>query len=425
MQVLIIGAGASGLMAAVSAARAGSEVTVLEHMKKPGRKLLLTGNGKCNLSREDPYISAAYGSLEGAPGKEAAAFTEAAFRRFGIRETVSFFEEIGVAVKEQNGLLYPRSGQAQTLLDALLFELERLRVKLKYNTAVRSLRYEEKIGKWQARTDGWVYEADKVILCCGSMAAPQTGSDGSGYELAAMAGHSVSAVYPALTGFLCDEKGLAAAAGARTKAEVSLFIRDKASGDGKLLAKDSGEVQWTEYGLSGIVIFQLSRFAARAYAAGGGAAELYVRADLVPDLSEEMTAASLLRIWEHSEGKMSRKQLLSAFTQSRAAAFLEQRLKEEHPSRLSGEEEAAELARALKQCCMRVRGLRSHEHAQICAGGVKLEEVFPETLESRKAPGLHFAGELLDVDGPCGGYNLQWAWSSGFTAGQAAALSNA
>ena len=180
-QVAVIGGGASGLAAAVAAARCGAETTLYEAMTRPGRKLLITGNGRCNLCNKRAGDGGVYAGMNGTDAAELAA---SVFARFSADKICAFFEEIGVAVRAEGDLLYPRSGQASTVLAALLKEAERLHVKLKYNTRIRSLRRDESSGRWEIGTDGWTYTADAVVLASGSKAAPETGSDGSGYALA-------------------------------------------------------------------------------------------------------------------------------------------------------------------------------------------------------------------------------------------------
>lgn len=410
IRVFIVGAGASGLMAAIAAARAGASVTVLEGMKKPGRKLLLTGNGRCNLTNLDKDLHLRYDS-SGTDG--AVPFVNSVLQSLDVSGTLRLFEELGLASVSAGSLVYPRSGQAQTVLGVLLAELERLHVKMKYNAKVKRISFSGEKGAWLLQTEGWTYEADRVVLCCGSKALPETGSDGSGYTLAASAGHTVTDIHPALTGFECGDPDVRAAAGARTKAAVKLLADTNNSGlPMTVLAKDTGEVQWTQYGLSGIVIFQLSRYAARR---SGGT--LYVSLDLVPDQTEEEVRHTLRRMLDHAGDAVGSVSLLNSYTHERVAAYLAKKMADKGTG---GGQREEHIARALKNVLIPVTGLKGYDLSQICAGGISLNEVNPETLESLLCRGLFFAGEILDIDGPCGGYNLQWAWSSGYAAGTAA-----
>ena len=403
--VLVIGAGASGMTAAAAAARGGASVTVIEGMKKPGRKLLLTGSGRCNLTNLDPGLVHRYASdTEGGAGIAADVI-----RRFGVRETLAFFEELGLHWTERNGYVYPRSGQAQTVLSVLTEEMKRLGVKMKYDAHVQQIFFDRQTGLWNARVGDWCYQADRLILAAGSKAYPSTGSDGSGYTLARMAGHSCLPARPALSGILAadeEKRLLKTAEGARTYGRVRL----KAGAAGEVLKEDEGEIQWTAYGLSGIVIFQLSR---SVPAAG----EAFLEIDLVPDREEEEIRPEIQKTIDHFGGTNSPRRLLEGYVHERVAAYLAEKAGLQDRKEVC----AGELARLLKNVRIGVKGVRSFEHAQVCAGGVPLREVSPETLESRISPGLYLAGELLDIDGPCGGYNLQWAWSSGYVAGTQAA----
>lgn len=436
-RVIVVGAGASGLMAAIAAARSGAAVTVLDGMKKAGSKLLLTGNGRCNLTNLSEALPAAYLS-QGASREETEHFARGALSVLPVSRTLDLFREMGVQVREKEGYVYPRSGQASTVLGALLAELEWLRVKMKYNARVTGLSRDAATGVWSVSTQDWTYEADRVILCCGSNTLPQTGSDGGGFALAASLGHEVTPLSPCLTALVCGERDIGLCAGARTWSRVSLVSHREERGGaasgrtgrrGPACWEETGEVQWTEQGISGIVVFQVSRGLPAVFSPG----ELEAVVDLVPDLTEEEVGACIAAMRAHHPA-MRRRQLLESFTHERVAAYLERRCgkawdrteEQRVPQTPDGRKGAADplaaaMAAALKEVRLSVTGRRGFERCQVTRGGVALREVCARTLESLLCPGLYFAGELLDVDGPCGGYNLQWAWSSGYLAGAAAA----
>ena len=416
--VIIVGAGPAGLAAAIAAAREGAAVTVLERMKKPGRKLLLTGSGRCNLTNLDPDLIYAYRKdSEGSgdeTGKDTSGCVREIIRSFGVPETISMFAELGVAVTDRDGWVYPRAGQAQFVLAALLAELGRLKVKIRYDVKVCGVFRDPDEGLMHVRVDGWEYKADAVVLACGGASAPETGSDGSGFRLAEETGHRIAAPVPGLTGVIVRDRDIQTASGARTPGKVSLLR------NGKLIAEESGEVQWASYGVSGIAVFQLSR---RMRDIGNGT-DYALRIDLAPDLQTETIAEEMTAVIRHFRGECTNEYLLSGYTNERVAAYLSKKA----PRYRDADEKAdsgkrAEILAALLKGkdVLYVSGLRSYEHAQITCGGVALPEVRERTLESVHMPGLFFAGEILDVDGPCGGYNLQWAWSSGHAAGEAAA----
>ena len=432
MDILVIGGGAAGLTAAIAAGRRGARVTILEKMKKPGVKLLMTGSGRCNLTHLDPKIGEAYFSAA-RDSSGAGEAVRTVMRSFGPEDTLDFFLSLGISCRNREGYVYPRSMEARTVLSALLYELERLRVRIRCNTPVSSIAYDRAAGKWIVLADGWIYTADRIILTPGGMAAPKTGSDGSGYVLAKMAGHSLIKPVPALTGILYapdDQAFFAGADGVRTKARVrfvsgiSQTQKDVYALSGNVLkpeTEESGEIQWTAKGLSGIVIFQISRFISLK----GKNHTPLLSVDLAEDLTEEELMKEIREILSR-DPDISPARLLEAFVPAKLAACLAA-LPEDYLTSGNGREAcpvsgdpARRFAALLKNLRIRAAGTRSFEQAQVTAGGIPLSEIEPETMESRSAPGLYLAGEILDADGPCGGYNLQWAWSTGFIAGTSA-----
>lgn len=399
-QVLVIGGGASGLTAAVSAARAGAKVTLIEQNRQVGKKLSATGNGRCNLTNRDQDLSCYRG---GAPG-----FAEKTLACFGLSETLEFFEELGIVLKDRNGCLYPYSDQASSVAEVLRMEAERQKVKLALNTRVQRVAREG--GRFLVETKGWTYEGEALILAAGSCAAPQTGSDGSGYELAKSLGHSLVKPLPALVQLRTKDPAFPALGGLRMDAHVALYAGKE------FLAEDTGEVQFTEYGLSGIPVFQVSRYGVRAMDQGKK-----VRAvlNLLPLLKEEELSA----FWENrirAGAEKSAGQLLIGLFPKKMADCLLGRA-EIPPQKKAGmltEKEREALCTAAVSFEVQISGSNGFDRAQVCCGGVNTAEVNPGTMESMLVRDLYFAGELLDVDGACGGYNLQWAWSSGFLAGK-------
>ena len=397
-QIIIAGAGSAGLMAAIHAARQGVRVQILERMNRPGKKLLLTGNGRCNLTNLDQNLRGRYCSSDAQAAGEA---VDAAMSCFSVEKTLAFFKELGIAVFDRDGYVYPLAGQADCVLRALLRECARLGVRIRCETPVQKLSQTEN-GRWEVQTPGWTYQADAVIVCAGSQAAPATGSDGSGYVLAQDLGHSVEAPVPALCALSVLETSPALPAGDRCRAGFTLTV------DGKEAASEAGELQWTKEGLSGVAVFSLSRHATRALAAGR---KVQIFADLVPVLREKELEA-LLRDEKLQYPQETPEGILRGLLPARTAEWAARRCKG------AGE---GELAHFLKAVPFTVTGSRDFEQAQTCAGGIRLSSLDPNSLCSMLHPGLFFAGEILDIDGPCGGYNLQWAWSSGAAAGEAAA----
>lgn len=412
-QVAVIGAGAAGLRAAIEAARNGAAVTLLEHLEKPGKKLLLTGNGRCNLTNLDPNLPERYHSLE-TSGPDAV--IRSIFKQESTADTLAFFRDLGLLTTDRDGYVYPYSQKSSSVLQTLLNEAERLKIKMKFGCHVDRLEYDTTSATFRIHMGGYALTADACILACGSLASPACGCDGSGYELARQAGHRVTRVLPALTGLICRAPWLDLCAGARTHARVTL-ITDQ----GRF--SETGEVQWAANGISGIVVFQLSRFASAALD-HNQQADVLAKVDLFPEMSLPELQSMITAMAQASPDQRSAAALMSCLL---APAMVKGilsclKLKKLSAQQLREPAMAKRIVEALKGLSIQVTGVRSYDQAQVCMGGIPLDEVDPETLESRCCRGLYLIGEMLDIDGPCGGYNLQWAWSSGAVAGRAAAL---
>ena len=400
--VAVIGGGASGMMAAVTAASEGARVILLEHKDRIGKKILSTGNGRCNFTNihQEPICYHSEDPL----------FPWEVVERFNAQAVISFFFQLGVYSKNRNGYIYPNSDQASAVLDAFRMELDRLKVEIRTGVECREIRPGKK--GFTVLTDQGPVRADRVILCAGSKAAPTTGSDGSGYDLAKKLGHRILPVLPALTALKCEEKFFKSIAGVRANGSVSIW-----SG-GECIAKDTGEIQLTDYGISGIPVFQVSRYASKLlYEKKETDAVL----DFMPDFTKTQTDAFLRARAKTRPDKSAEMFLIGLFHKKLCDLWI--RLSEIPRQRKAEELNSDEIARLtdlIKEFRVRVRETNPYDKAQVCCGGVDTREVDPETLESVYVPGVYFAGEILDVDGMCGGYNLQWAWASGYVAGRAA-----
>lgn len=406
-RVVIIGAGASGMTAAVFAARQGANVTLIEHTDRLGKKILSTGNGKCNLSNvkmdESCYRS---GRAE---------FPMEVISQFGTRQTVEFFDDLGIVVKDRNGYLYPHSGQASSVQNVLCQELLKRKVHIVTECLVERIHeHVSGLKEFQVLTDKGCFCADAVILATGSKAAPNTGSDGSGYALAEGLGLSVVKPLPALVQLRCREKFYKQIAGVRVDGVVKLFA------EGKKVAEDRGELQLTDYGISGIPVFQVSRYAARALDAGK---KVEAVLDLHPDLSFEETKLFLNSRFARDKDKAMGDFFTGWFNDKLAALFLKlARIERTRAAKSVSERERVSLLALIKEFHTDISAVNPFASAQICCGGVDVEQVDSETMEVKNRKGLYLVGELLDVDGICGGYNLQWAWSTGAIAGTHAGL---
>lgn len=398
-KVVVVGGGASGLMAAIAAARCGAKVTLIEKNTQAGKKLLITGNGRCNFTNRDQKLWH-YRSRN-------VELVASVLYAFSMEDTVAFFEELGLLVKDRGGYLYPNSGQAASVAEVLRLEIRRLGIKEAYHTEVLSVKKDQKV--FLIETEGWKYEADAVILACGSMAAPKTGSTGDGYRFARELGHTVEKVLPALTGVYVKEEDAKKLSGVRAEAKVTLLV------NGKNRAEDEGEVQFASYGLSGIPIFQISRYVSWAL-------ENKQKCEIYLDFLKEYTFEDIREILEKQKDYTKTRRgtdcLLGMFPEKLSQVLLLRAgISAKKIRKDWTKEEVERLLTQIKGMRFLVTRCRGYEQAQVCTGGVPLTEIKGETMESKKLSGLYLAGELLDVDGACGGYNLQWAWSSGYLAG--------
>jgi predicted Rossmann fold flavoprotein len=395
-QVIVVGGGASGLTAAIVAARSGASVAIIEHTSKPGKKLLSTGNGKCNLTNMKQFDEAYRSNY-----KE---FINKARKQVTVEETLHFFRDLGLVLTDRNGYIYPYSGQATAVLEALLSELKYLGVEIITDCRVTQIKPDLTV-----ITSAGKRKADAVILAAGSMAASKTGSDGSGYTLAKELGHRIIPPLPALVQLKCKETWYKQVTGVRTEAVVTLKV------DGTVTASDRGELQLTDYGISGIPVFQVSRFAVKGLNENK---PVIIELDLIPamDYTETM---EYLKERRNRFGHRPAKEFLNGVINQKLIPIL---LKEAgiHSGNVAQLTQAQikALTDALKGLKTVVTSFNSYEQAQVCSGGIDTREANPETMESKLVKGLYLAGEVLDVDGICGGYNLQWAWTSGILAGR-------
>ena len=438
--VAVIGGGAAGMMAAIEAARAGAIATLIEKNPQLGKKLATTGNGRCNYTNLDMGDQIG-GKFRGFHPEFAAPALDA----LPPEAVLDWFRAIGVEPRFRGSYVYPNSDQASAVVDALREELHRLSVKVHYNAEVKSvqridadtevsaaktsmpgkaasaseIREKRNAGYFMIQCTDAVVKADRVILAAGSKAAPKTGSNGDGYFIARKLGHTIVPYVPALCGIRCAGDAFRALAGIRTEAALELVI------DGHSVDREAGELQLVDYGISGIPVFQLSRYAAYALQEGKKAA-VYI--NFLPGFTDEAEdpRECALRLYRQRQQRLAGRKMESFFT-----GLLHQKLgqlllrmasvRPELPVAELSEKQLRSLASLsvrFKAECVEMNGFLQ---AQVVAGGVDTTEVDPGTMASRLVPGLYFAGEVLDIDGICGGYNLQWAWASGFVAGRHAA----
>ena len=395
---IVVGGGAAGMMAAVTAARNGVQVLLIEGTSKLGSKILQTGNGKCNFTNYNMDVD-----MYNNDNHE---FVRSALKLFNQYDAIDFFKSVGVFHKERNGYVYPHSETAASLREAFVHELDNKDVDVITETAVHSIRKDGDLFIVNDR-----YKAGKLIITAGSKAAPKTGSDGSGYQLVKSLGHNVIKPLPSLVQLISDNKLCKQMAGVRSTGTVNLYC-------GNSVYSDYGEIQYTDYGISGIPVFQISHYAVRALDMNE---KVYADIDMIPDYSKEELMEYVRdnadtankTIEQMFSGILNRKLVLAACARCSVDSGM--------PASIHNIKKIELVISSMKKFRFNITGNKSFDNAQVCQGGVSLDEINPKTMESCIVEGLYFAGEIMDVDGRCGGYNLQWAWTSGYIAGTSAA----
>ena len=396
MVIGIIGGGASGMAAALAAAEnKNTQVVLMERQARVGRKLQATGNGRCNLTN----LHADRGGYNG----DAPSFAEYAIGRFGPEATLNWFRSLGLfTVAEESGRVYPYSDQANSVLDVLRFALEKPNIAVKLGFEVEKVK--KTANGFRVESKEETLECDRLIVACGGLAGTKLGGTMSGYKLLRSLGHKCTKLRPTLVQLKSGWNGVAALKGVRANCHAAIYR------DGQLYRESTGEIQFTEYGLSGPVIFEISRDVCQ------GAGEWLCKLDFLPDIDGEVLKAELLR---RKNTNLPVSELLTGILHNRLGRVLTQAVG------ISGYVPAAQLEEfEMEEVCRAVKGFdvslsepMGMDSAQVTAGGILTKDFDETTMESRLVPGLYACGEVLDIDGDCGGYNLQWAWSSGHLAG--------
>ena len=405
MKVLVLGGGPAGIAAAIAAARRGAAVTLIERNDRIGKKLLLTGNGKCNFTNSD-LRTERYDC-------DAPALMEEVLEQFPPEAMIRFLEELGVPPLVRHGTwIYPHAEQAAAVLNALRAELERLGVKIETAAPILGVRQNKK-GGFTVTTERETFSAERVVFALGGAALPKTGSDGSGAELAKRLGLKLQSLRPALCPLRSAELENAffrASQGVRVPAALSLWV------DGKKTAEESGELQLTKEGFSGISVFQLSLPAGRALQ---NKQKVELVLNFLPDLKADCTfflrrstQPFATTLEAYGNGLVPKNLWLALLRRAGLSAGMS-------PGSLRTAELTA-LTEQLTAARFPILGLAAYDKAQVSAGGISLRELSPRTLGAKRIAGLYFAGEILNVTGPCGGYNLHWCFASGILAGQSA-----
>lgn len=404
-KVLVIGGGAAGMMAAISAKINGAEVTILERNNRVGKKILATGNGRCNYTNVNLTIENYHGNNP--------KFAYSCLSQFGVEKTLEFFERLGITPTiEDNGRVFPLSLQSSSVLDVLRFELEELGIELLTDAFVTDIRKNKKFKLMLE--DGRQIYGDRVIIATGGKAAPNTGSDGNGYKLAERLGHSIVDIFPGLVQLKLEGDIFKQVSGVKFPGVAGLYLEDR------LIKQDRGDILFTNYGISGPPILQLSRTALK-YLKDGKDIELKV--STIHDRAEEELYDYLVFRFGFMAKKTIERGLIGLINKRLILPILKEVKidKNKKVAHLS-KDEVGRLAKILTDWRFKITGSKSFKDAQVTAGGVNTDEINSSTMESKLVKGLFFAGEIVDIDGDCGGFNLQWAWSSGYIAGENASL---
>ena len=403
MKLAIIGAGASGLVAAIEAAKRGLHVSVFEKNAKLGRKILATGNGRCNITNQN--ISAEHYH------SQQPRFINATLSRFGSAKCVSYFRELGLEVREgEKGRLYPMNHQSSSVVDMLVHECRQRGVSFFVESEVVLL---EKTGdKFSLHVKDATHLFDACLIATGGLAMPTLGSCESGYVFARKMGHTLIEPYPSLVQVVCEEKSVQALSGVKVEGEIAVII------EGEKKRSAFGDILFTNYGISGSAVLDVSRDIAQALSLKRS---VNVILDVMPQFSKEHLETLLQKRLQFAVDK-SLALWLEGIINKKLAPFIIQQAalpKSILNASMLGMKEVKKLAYALKHISLHVNDTKGFGSAEVTAGGVDVREINPESFESKIVKNLYFSGEVLDVDGDCGGYNLHFAWASGFVAGNA------
>ena len=396
MVIGIIGAGASGMAAAIEAAsNTNNKVVIIERQSRVGRKLQATGNGRCNLSNLNVSFSHYHGDTP--------EFAKAALEHFDVPSTLDWFNDLGLyTVSEESGKVYPYSDQANSVVDVLRFALDKSNIELITGAEVQRVKSNAQ-GFIVEHTDGMLI-CDRLIVACGGLAGTKLGGTMSGYKLFNKLGHKSTKLRPALVQIKSDWPGVTSLKGVRANCTIKILF------DEKLYSESRGELQFTEYGLSGPVVFEVSRDVCQR--AGCWSAAI----DFIPQLTEKQLFKLIAK---KKSTTLLVSELLTGILHNRLGRVLVQAvgLNINDPIAQLQDSDLEAVCVCVKDFRIRLSEPMGMENAQVTAGGVYTSQFDPQTMESKLVPGLYACGEVLDIDGDCGGYNLQWAWSSGRLAG--------
>ena len=413
MKVIVIGGGPAGMMSAISSAENGNDVTIIEKMQSLGRKLLITGKGRCNITSSldmDEFI-------KNIPGN--GMFLYSAFKNYTNQDIIKLLKEEGLEVKEERGnRIFPVTDKSLDVLKCFEKKLKSLNVNIILNTKVKEILVEDNIVKG-VKTEKEIINADKVILATGGKSYPLTGSTGDGYVMAQKLGHTVTKINPSLVPLEAFDKETCKNLQGLSLKNVQIELIDK--NKNKVIYEDFGEMLFTHFGVSGPTILSSSAHLVRYKNIQQlfNENKISLKIDFKPALSEEKLNDRILRDFNEEKNKMFRNSLDKLLPQKLIPTII--KISGINPNKKVNEItkiERKNLVKLLKNFEITIKGFRSIDEAIITSGGIKIKEINPKTMESKLIKGLYFAGEIIDVDAYTGGFNLQIAYSTGYTAGK-------
>ena len=415
MKVIVIGGGPAGMMAAITSAESGNKVILLEKMERLGRKLLITGKGRCNITSSLPIDE----FIQNTPGN--GQFLYSCFKNYTNQDIIQFLKSQGLEVKEERGnRIFPVTDKSLDVLDCFKRRLKELNVEIIYNTKVTEIIQKKEQEKLQVKTEeNKLFEADKVVLATGGKSYPLTGSTGDGYKIAEKLGHTVTKIRPSLVPLECYDKKLCKDLQGLSLRNINIELKNIENN--KIIYEDFGEMLFTHFGLSGPTILSGSAHLVRYKNIDEllRNKKIILKIDFKPALSEEKLDERILRDFSEFKNKQFKNSLEKLLPQKLIPVIIEK--SKINPDKKVNEitkKERKNIVKLLKNFEIVISDFRPIDEAIITSGGINIKEINPKTMESKLVSGLYFAGEIIDVDAYTGGFNLQIAYSTGYTAGK-------
>lgn len=406
--VVVVGGGAAGLIASIAANQQGANVCILERNERIGKKILATGNGRCNYTNLDANIDNYYSQNK--------KFVYGPLNKFNVEKTLNFFESIGISPQVENeNKVFPYSEQASSFLDVFLYELSMRKIDTITNFYVKDIIKKKQYFELKNH-EGECYKAKKVILTTGGKAMPSSGSDGNGYKLAKQMGHNIIEPRPSLVQIKLDSPYLKGLQGVKIKGSAEIISNNKS------IIQDSGDILFTSYGISGPPILQLSRTAGQLLDENKFP---LLKINIFDNMNFKQVNILLKNRFIYNPDRSIEFSLVGLINKRLIRPLLKESQVDDFNKKVANlsETEIKSIASTLIDWKFKIIGLMGWTNAQVTAGGIDTNEINPSTMESKKQKGIYYAGEIIDVDGQCGGFNLQWAWSTGYIAGYEAAQS--